>query len=393
MAISWIADRFRSPTDRAGRRRSGRARPERQEDSVGEDLAKERDRRRGYTSFGIGALLVAVVVGIVSYGYYEEFYKPPRVWAGSVNNVEFDMGDLVARIRVLQGVNRYQGGEVDLSTVPFEYLQNLINAEILRQEAPQLGISPTEADIDDELRSRFGPSVTPGQEVDPGQLEREYQENYSTFLTSTGLSDADYRIIAAEQITFRHLALAIGSTIEQSMEQVEVQWIRLPLERDSQTRGVQPNDVARRLQIEDFSVVAREVNQSNGFSRGDGYVGWVPAKAFPDLNPAFFGDPVRGIDPLVVGDASPPIFTSDGIFIVKVLSGPRIEELRPIMRIKLNIELVREWQEAQVKTGSEAGTVRMNFNSRLYEWVADQVFVTAPRIDKEPQPQQVVPLR
>ena len=337
--------------------------------------------------------MIVVVIGIVAFGYYQEFYKPPRVWAGSVNNVEFNMGDLVARIRVLQGVNRYQGGQVDLSTVPFEYLQNLINAEILRQTGPQLGIAPTEEEIDDELRRQFGAVVTPGQEADPGQLEREYENNYSTFLTATGLSDGDFRIIAEEQLSIRRLVAAIGSTIESPLDQVEAQWIRLPLERDSQSRGVRPDDVVRRLAIEDFGVVAREVSQSAGFARQDGYVGWVPSTAFPELDQALYGDPDRGIDPLEVGETSGPIFTSDGIFIIKLLSGTQTQELDPRMRAKLNIELVREWQEAQVKAGSEAGTVRMNFNSRLYGWVADQVFVTAPRIDDDEPQQPGLPVR
>ena len=58
------------------------------------------DRRQSRVGFGIGTILTLVVAGVVGFGYYQEFYKPPRVWAGSVRNVEFTMGDLVSRIRV-----------------------------------------------------------------------------------------------------------------------------------------------------------------------------------------------------------------------------------------------------------------------------------------------------
>ncbi len=380
MAIPWIGDRFRSPSDRAGRRRRGRTQPQRQEDSQQEDPVMATHRRRRYTSIGIGAFLTVVVIGIVAFGYYQEFYRPPRVWAGSVNNVEFSMGDLVSRIRVLQGVNRYQGGQVDLSTVPFEYLRDLINAEVLRQASPQLGIATTDAEIDAGLRLQFGPTTAPGQESDPGQLEREYQNNYQGFLTATGLSDEDYRIITEERLSQIRLGFAIGSTIESPMEQVEVQWIRLSLDRNSQNRSVRPQDVVQRLTLEDFGVVAQEVSQPAGFARADGYVGWVPPKTFPELDQALYGDPGRGIVALEPGETSSPIFTSDAIYIIRLLSGPEIQELNPRIRSKLNDELVREWQELQVKTGSENGAVRMNFNSDLYAWVADQVFVTAPRI-------------
>ena len=58
-----------------------------------------------------------------------------------------------------------------MSTVPFEYLQNLMDAEILRQSAPALGIDPRDEDVEAEIRNRFQPALTGGQEADPGQLE------------------------------------------------------------------------------------------------------------------------------------------------------------------------------------------------------------------------------
>ena len=142
MALARLSGRFRDTPGRAGRRRQMRMRSGNEPDAGSPITDKGRNRGRFLWSFGIGALLVAVIIGVVLVGYYREFYHPPRVWAGSVNSVEFSMGDLVQRIRVLQGVNRYQGGRVDLSRVPFEYMQNLINAEILRQRAPELGIKP-----------------------------------------------------------------------------------------------------------------------------------------------------------------------------------------------------------------------------------------------------------
>ena len=99
-------------------------------------------------AFAIGGGLVLVIVGILTFGVYQEFYKPPRVWAGNVRNVEFTMGDLVKRIRVLQGLT----DQVDLSTVPFEYLSDLLDAEVLRQAAPGLGITLTDEDIDNTLK-------------------------------------------------------------------------------------------------------------------------------------------------------------------------------------------------------------------------------------------------
>jgi hypothetical protein len=62
------------------------------------------------------------------------------------------------------------------------------------------------------------------------------------------------------------------------------------------------------------------------------------------------------------------------------------------MGSKLLEESVSKWQREALLSGTKAGTVRMNFNSRLYEWVTDQVFITAPRIERPtpvPDPNQI----
>ena len=58
---------------------------------------------------------------------------------------------------------------------------------------------------------------------------------------------------------------------------------------------------------------------------------------------------------------------------------------------KLLKETVTGWRLDALVTGTKAGTVRMNFNSRLYDWVTDQVFVTAPRIERPTPVPQLIP--
>ena len=348
---------------------------------------ERRERKRLFWSVGIGLFLLAVIFGVVLVGYYREFYRPPRVWAGSVNNVEFKMGDLVQRIRVLQGVNRYQGGRVDLSRVPFEYMQNLINAEILRQRALDLGIKPTSELIEATLRRQFQATPSEGQEVDPGQLESEFLNNYQTFLTATGLADSEYRVILEEDLTRAGLAAMLAEDIESPQEQVEVRWIRLPIDpSDSGGARLLPAQVAQRLEVEDFQTVAGEVSVSEGYADASGYVGWVPKGAFPELDPLLYGDAELGIVALSPGEKSAPKYAQDGIYIIEILSGPEERGVSDKMGIKLTLELTQAWQDEALQEGSSSGTVKMHLNSRLYEWVADQVFVTAPRVPATGQP-------
>lgn len=382
MALSRLSGRFRDPTNRAYRRRRARAGIDQGEDPGASTPEERRERLRRLASIGLGTLLLAVIFGVVIVGYYREFYNPPRVWAGRVNDVEFTMGDLVQRIRVLQGVNRYEGGRVDLSTVPFEYLQELVNAEILRQAAPGLGIEPSEMAIEEELRRRFQPSPPEGQEVDPGQLEQEYRNNFQTFITATGLTESEYRVIVQEELHDFGLFLLMGQEIVSPQQHVEASWIRLPLDpnQGGGGGGLLPDQVAQRIEVEPFETVAREVSEPDGYAAPDGYVGWVPMGAFPNLDELLYGDEEEGTAPLGPGDVSVPRYTEDGIYIIKVLSAPETREVDDRMRIKLAHELTQDWKDEALQQGTSDGTVKMHFNSRLYQWVADQVSVTAPRV-------------
>jgi len=384
MPFPWLGRLGAANAGRSGRRRNRRSQGE--VSAPQEDIQVITQRRQRRIGFGIGSVLILTIIGVVLLGYYQEFYRPPRVWAGSVRNVEFTMGDLVARIRVLQGVNRYQGGQVNLSRVPFEYLQNLVNAEILRQRSPVLGIQIHDDDIEEELRRQFLPTADPGEETDPGQLESEFRNSYGGYLTATGLSDADFRVIVEERLAQRALALLLAQEIELIQPHVEVQWIQIPVDGE-----ILIGDVAQRLANEDFTRVAQELNSASQFADPNGYVGWVPKGAFPDLDDYMYGNEEDEIEALKPGSVSGPIFTTDAYYLLKVLAAAEDRELNNTMGQKLLQENVTFWQREALVAGTTAGTVRMNFNSRLYDWVTDQVFITAPRIDRPTPVPNLIP--
>ncbi|MAF39387.1 MAG: hypothetical protein CL696_11035 [Chloroflexi bacterium] len=351
-----------------------RGRRARQEETPREKVRAGKDYAHQRLAWAIGATLILVLVGILGAGYYQKFYHPPRVWAGSVRDVEFTMGDLVERIRVLQGLS----GSVDLSVIPFEYLQELLNAEILRQAAPGLGINVTDEDIDEALRNQFYPEVPEGQETDPGQLDREFENNIEIYLARTGLSREEYRQTLEEQLQLRLLFGFLGFGIEDTQEQVEVEWIRTEL-----TSELDMREVRERLNSEEFAAVADEVGMPAGFAGVGGYVGWVPRGAFPNMDETLFGDEESDVEPLSVGDIADPVFLNEGIYIIHKVSGPETRDLSDNMRNKLNSELLIEWRNNQLRRGSNEGWLKMNFDSTLYAWVADQVAVSAPRNQPE----------
>ena len=86
-----------------------------------------------------------------------------------------------------------------------------------------------------------------------------------------------------------------------------------------------------------------------------------------------------------------PIFTSDAFFILNILSPAEDRDLTNLMGNKLLREVVGGWKRDALAAGAEAGTVRMHFNSKFYDWVADQVFVTAPRIERPTPSPDIIP--
>ena len=388
MVLPWNRSDDESSETTVGRRRRRRIARNRSQDTRDQSVQRVAERRRQRIAMTVGSILIMASVAIVAVGYYREFYNPPRVTAGSIRGVEFSMGDLVERIRVVQGINRYQGGKVDLSVVPFEYLQGLLNSEILRQAAPSIGIYVTKENVDEAIKGRFYPAPPAGQETDPGQLDLEFESNYQNFLTQVNLPDEVYRRMVEEGLQRQQLALYLARDIPESMEQVEVEWVRLEFDGP-----VQAEDVKARLESEDFRNVASEVGGSKGFADSDGYVGWVPKGAFPDFDKLLF--PIDESSSLLnVGDISDPQFTGeDGIFIIHKLSGLEERELSPLMMFKLTTEMVEVWQETQLTQGSHGGWLEINFDSDRYAWVADQVRLTAPRVPKPAPQNQGMPIR
>ena len=86
------------------------------------------------------------------------------------------------------------------------------------------------------------------------------------------------------------------------------------------------------------------------------------------------------------GETSSPFYARDGIFIVQMLAGPEERDVEEHMRFKLAQELTQTWKDEALQEGTTNGTVKMQFNSKLYDWVADQVAVTAPRVQTPGQP-------
>ena len=385
MVLPWNRRDIPAQAAPGRRRRRRREEPNRAEEVRRQGARRQEERRRQRLAITIFTMLIMAVFAIVAVGVFKVFIQPPRSMAGSINDVEFSLGDLVERIRVVQGINRYERGGIDLGRLPFEYWQELLHAEILRQEAPNLGIFVKREDVDQIIRAQFYPAARAGEEPDPGLLDREFESNYQIFLTQVNLSDDVYRRIIEERIQTQQLAAILGADIPETPVQVEIEWIRLDEEGP-----IVPEDVRDRLEKEEFANVAAELEVT---VRAGRFTGWVPQGAFPEFDPLLFGDEEREVLALDVGGISDPQWTPEnGVYIIKMLSGPQEHELDPQMRRLLNSELVSKWRIEKLNEGSTKGWLKIKLDSERYAWVVQQVRLTAARVREQEAENQGIPI-
>jgi len=368
----------RIPAQQPSDRRMRSRRPQKADRRMERDHSP-RQRRRRLTVIVIAVAVLALIGGIAGFGYYQEFVAPNNVLAARIGDTRYSQGDVVKRIRMLQAESIALGQDYQVGTAPFRVLPSMVEAGIIRRAAPSFNIFVTDDDIDTRLRRNFGPRVSPGEESAPGQLEREFKENYVRFLDRSHLSDKDYRGIVEENIYHSKIREKLGERVPTIGQHVEVHWIELPSAVNASSTGapdVDPAQIIELLEEEEFATVAQQFGGGR-YADKQGYVGWVPEGAFPLLDHLLFGK--EGVEPLAHGNLSDPVFTEGGTYMVKVTDGPQPRELSETMREKLKDESLSTWLDEQKIIGPEEGWLEWKNNSAIYAWVLEQIRQSSPK--------------
>ena len=354
----------------------------------------------------IGLLVIAGVA--VAY-WYTQLYKPPRVEAAVVNDVRFNQGDLVKRVRMIQAGQGYTGAFVDLTSI-LRVLYNpdieitsgpfglgWVQMELLKQSGPEYGVVITEIDIDETIRAIFTPDPTPGEIVTEDQQDREFRERYASYLNFNRISEADFRRLIEERLYFYEMREAIGAGVATEEEHLEVYWLRTPVRPDpamgDPARFQDLQLIADRLEEEDFEAVAYEYSPvfDQRYTEPNGYVGWLPRGAFPNLDAQLFGGERFGqeFEALEHGEISDPWESSGFMYFMKVVDGPEVREVEPKWTERLKDIALQTWLEKKFEEGTSEEWVRVKYDSRIYAWAAEQLRQTAEqKRGQTPVPEQ-----
>jgi hypothetical protein len=340
--------------------------------------AKRRRSRTNAILTASAILLVIIIVVVV--GWYVVYQAPLQATIIKVNNDNISVNYLIKRCLM----NTSDPNDT-MSTI-----QNIIQEELIKQAAPQYGITVTEADIDQELRKEANASssstdstttdtddtattTTPTETITPIDTsviptttpsstestttpavtttlsDAEYQEWYRQTLDATTLSESQFRDLVRTSIIAQRLQAIFEANMPTTAEQAHIYDIVVA---DAATA----TDIKNRIDAgEDFQTLASEVSLDTSTKDKGGDMGWVPIKALDDSLAAT----VTNLD---IGKVSDPVQTSTAAqdeassqqeqpyFLLMVTEKSASREVDPQYIGTLKARLLTDWLNTQEST-------------------------------------------
>lgn len=383
-----------------------------------------RQERNLYLALGGVALLVLLVLG---FGYYQENIAKLDNPIATVNGKVITVREYQAQLRYsasnllsqLQQVNQnlqqiandptlsyfqasFQQQQQQILTsligLPRNQLENMIEDEIVRQEAAKRNITVSQDEIDEQFEKFIGyqratptptagpsptptntstptltPTITPTREATPSPMPtgtitpttptvtptqgptetpfptstpmsyQSYQEEkkkyFDNLAKSAQVSENDVRKLVEVALLRQKLQKAIGDEVPKTAEQVEARHILVK----TYDEALQVED--RLKKGEDFAKVAAEVSTDTGSKAEGGDLGWFPrGQMVKEFEDAAFA--------LKVGQISDPITTTFGVHIIQVLGHENNRPLEPAALQQKQTAAFDDWLQKQLLDAS-----------------------------------------
>lgn len=204
----------------------------------------QQQRRRQRIIFSVGIFIIVAVLGIIGGGWYLAEYQPRHQVVMRVNDVEFNMDYYV---KMLSYYARGQSAQY-MQAVADNILEIIKRTELIRQGALGLGISVSDDEVDEKLKS-FDPPLS-----------------------------EDYRDIVAGQMLYDKMrAEYFDKQVPVFAEQRHI--MAMLLESESQAAEVR----ARLEEGEDFAELASELSLDSYTKTEGADLGWLPKGILPSL--------------------------------------------------------------------------------------------------------------
>ena len=255
-------------------------------------------------------------------------------------------------------------------------LDDLIEGQLIRDEAARRGLSASSPAMDDALRRMLDPSFGFPQPLpavddaegssDSSQRSLEVAQTLLSELVgdSTFLSPAEFRSLVQEPTALREILRgAFYSEAPTSSEQVRARHILVDTEEEA-------NIVIERLTAgEDFADLASELSKDTSNKEKGGELGWFPrgimVKQFEEI--AFS---------LPAGQTSDPVRTPFGFHVIDVEEGPIKRALDPALLEQTRARHFDDWLNSQ--KGPDSLNVKRFFSADKLSWARTYVTERLP---------------
>ena len=366
-----------------------------------------RERRRRWLIFFAVATAILAILSVPAFGYWREVIAKggepiaeangqsisTETYAktlgfnqllirGQITRAQDRLADLTddesAGAEAYKQILRQQFDNLRRSVARLEQdtLDDLIEGQLIRDEAARRGLSASSPAMDDVLRRMLDPSFGFPQPLpavddaegssDSSQRSLEVAQTLLSELVgdSTFLSPAEFRSLVQEPTALREILRgAFYSEAPTSSEQVRARHILVDTEEEA-------NIVIERLTAgEDFADLASELSKDTSNKEKGGELGWFPrgimVKQFEEI--AFS---------LPAGQTSDPVRTPFGFHVIKVEEGPIKRALDPALLEQTRARHFDDWLNSQ--KGPDSLNVKRFFSADKLSWARTYVTERLP---------------
>lgn len=245
-------------------------------------------------------LIMLVALGFILFGYWYSVIRPRNRTVLQADQITVSYSAIKRRMayELFQSVTLQQNPRA-LPEITYQRL--LEEATVLNRAEPDLGVTATNDEIDQKLRSKVG--------VGSGADQKQFADALVRQLSTTGLHDDEYRRLSKAELLTTKIKDKFKLEAPLSVQQARIEVIAVNTADDANKA------IARVKAGEDWATVAKEVSQEVDVQTTGGVHDYTPVSG---LNPAYsdyvFADTTK------LGDVSAPLPSASATqyFVVRV---------------------------------------------------------------------------
>lgn len=309
----------------------------------------QRERNVSLIIWAIVPVIIVTVLGLVGYWGYDNYVAAWKQPVLQVNNATFNMDYYVKMLRFYSRTQSTTSGQ---PPSPSQVLAAIEDGELIRQGAPALGIQATQDEITQAVRGNLGLPAG-SNTTEPGD---DFDERYQLFLDSVGLSDQDYRGLAATAVLGDKLTQYFqDNSVPTEAEQIHLHMIVVADEQAAQQA------LDRIRQGEDFAAMSEEYSTIEELRQAAGDCGWVPRGIYSEVDDVAFT--------IALGNVSEPVRTENGYSLLEVSEKADSMPIDDAYREILANNEMKSWLNEQ----RNASDIKRYLDQAKITWAMNQI--------------------